>query len=153
MREVWWPEGPETGYPQHPDAHPLLPWWRLLPSGNWRREPRDLDTDAYALVSSRYPDFLARMIAFDREHPRPAPPPKVGQIWRHVRGKSLTAVDCPVRKILWLPAPSVWFGDNATEMPWSELCQVGLWLLVAGPHSPWVPLGYLDALATELEAL
>jgi hypothetical protein len=134
------------GYWQHPDAHPLYPWWRAIHTTEQYRSHIGLvrDTFVSAWVRTDGKRISAagdgrgadeKLVCFDRETPLPRPPPKVGQVW------ALRYSDCwdfasivGVRDYdngLWLFR---FVGCNRDETLESV---PGDALLVAGPDSPW----------------
>lgn len=112
------------GYPQHEDAHPERPWWRMrgmfwVRSGGhnvpaikpWRGIVDGLPKERPSA------DVLADMDATDREHPLPAPPPMCGQVWRvnvppHAECDYPSAYDVKVDRISYVGTipEIVWLG-------------------------------------------
>lgn len=79
------------GYPQHPAAHPEVPWWRFEAIGGWSWVRRAHDgTSPVVDIGSAWPDeaadeYDARLLValeeVDARYPVPPPPPLVGQVW------------------------------------------------------------------------
>lgn len=128
MADVTW-----HGYPQHPGSHPTRPWWRIIPQhpNAWRR----LDGEEVRGGPHDRPERVLHRV--DAAFPLPPPPPTCGQVWawpeaRHER--TLCGVDRSNN-----PPRAWWAGPPAPD-------GVAAWpppraVLVAGPCSPWAPMG------------
>jgi len=140
------------GYPQHPDAHPERPWWRLAnpwtDGGVWRRtdgqstarfnvpstywgSPEQYHTHIMG-IARQQDDYLARI---DTTNPLPPPHPRCGQVWicDDNEERLVVAVQngCPV------------FGGHPLgfALNWPPAGAV----LVDGHGAPWAPMGGSDA--------
>lgn len=150
------------GYPQHPDAYPERPWWRLdrSPIDGWEVSPRWARegapyVQAVLEFGASHPpaDVLADIDRTDHYSPMPAPRPMCGQVWvwPHASGGERQAMVTSVR-------PGSWDGGKVTgllvEMFGVSSYYVSLdpetgatnWpmlyaVLVAGPGAPWTPFG------------
>lgn len=149
------------GYPQHPDAHPERPWWRLSGEGltrsdgvelspltrwvggddyevSWWAQPMGTvvrttvgDCDQQHGLADLLGDALA---AYDAAHPLPAPLPLCGQVWAFGDGHVSMVTDVHDGVVTW--------GDGAETYDWACLVSGrGAPVLVAGPCSPWAPMG------------
>jgi hypothetical protein len=132
------------GYPIDNDRHPTRPWWRQTSHPlEWER------IDGRRVCG--HPDGMALC---DAEHPLPAPPPMVGQVWAWPDGCTVSV--SYVRPALGSSAGFVCFGSpialapgcsqattamDLDEMPWPPPGAV----LVDGPsqwsrHTQWAPM-------------
>ncbi len=128
------------GYPLGEGSDRERPWWHRTEFG-WRR----MD-GAYTALPKNWKELgtftavvrglLARV---DRDHPLPAPPPRVGQVWLALAGRgclehSVHGMVTNVRDggaMYWLS------GMDKGQEEWPPEGMV----LVAGPLSPWAPMG------------
>lgn len=153
MSEIYWPGGEAEGYPQAEGAHPLLPWWREVSTVDgsvlWSRGKGHILSLRIPVQQLEEVDVVSLpfLIAYERDHPRPCPPPKVGQVWMNVTTKIAAAV-VRVRGdtgILYNADPRASLINDVLGAEWpprEALC-------VFGPHAPWAPLSYLDTLEAE----
>lgn len=137
------------GYPQHPDAHPERPWWRVFDmrlnsSGQeiaWRRTDGMLAT--MLEVESAIIDVLAIK---DAEHPLPAPPPLCGQVWVDPRTEKHFMVQAVSAGVAILQVPNLTHGmwELVTVWVYPEHWPIKHVVLVAGPGAPWAPPNYKE---------
>ena len=139
------------GYPQHPDAHPERPWWRrefqdsrIPECREWawirtdsRRGPSDM------MRGAMLRDALDRI---DKENPLPAPEPRCGQVWLCVDPSLPSPVEDMVVGIERMGATSlVRWGTRVASTgvydPQNKTWPTPNAVLVAGPGSPWAPMG------------
>lgn len=124
------------GYPQHPDAHPERPWWRLSRHGGYVRT----DGEEAAEVGSDRGGFLGilhghelttqALAEFDCKRPLPPPEPRCGQVWYMTdSGTSKMVGRCGTLSITWAD------GTKRSTAEWPRPNAV----LVAGPGAPWAP--------------
>jgi hypothetical protein len=150
------------GYPQHPDAHPERPWWRLHKSTPWVRSD-DWTVARRSDPESVLPGAVSRswtpagepgpsapteelLALIDRMHPLPVPEPRCGQVWVLVAGDVHDeALVVQVIRHSGLPYEVV-FGDGETQRLRRQDGEVNpkawppLGVLVAGPGAPWAPV-------------
>jgi hypothetical protein len=148
------------GYPQHPDAHPERPWWRLHKSTPWVRSD-DWTVARRSDPESVLPGAVSRswtpagepgpsapteelLALIDRMHPLPVPEPRCLQVWvLPSTGYSFTITGvAPLGDGLWHVVNGfdgrqglVSIGSLPAEERWPPPSAV----LVAGPGAPWAP--------------
>jgi hypothetical protein len=136
------------GYPQHPDAWARYPWWRWTVDGLRRTD----GLLSYAPSSADMPDderhardvqAMDRAEEHDRKHPLPPPPPMCGQVWVWPEGDAETIIStCRGWWTTFRTRPGLFNPGAATSREsWPPPGAV----LVAGPGSPWAPMGCHDA--------
>jgi len=123
------------GYPQHPDAHPELPWWRKEPIRfrSVRSDGKIVKWQALGSPSLRSPEQVESN-AKKIDPPPPPPPPRCGQVWADIDGKHDAMVVRVIGGVAWMPG-------NVQHREWPPERAV----LVAGPGAPWAPMGGSDA--------
>ena len=129
------------GYPQHPDAIPERPWWRVdrttyhrtdgvrlyLEGSELMQDPAALKLPGLVRTGEMYSDAMARI---DREHPLPVPEPRLGQSWVstvHNGGAMVVGLSTS--------GGAVW-GPGDLDLGIDEWPPPGA-LLVTGPGAPW----------------
>jgi hypothetical protein len=150
------------GYPIAKGAHPARPWWNggpdpYIASIWWFRsdgaplarmtraegERRSVESEHFMRKGETEAAALARI---DREHPLPAPPPKVGQVWVTdsdgadafgAGSARFFDVELAVVGVRRNPVTgvSILWGDGGNTSEWPPPGAV----LVAGPGAPWAP--------------
>ena len=127
------------GYPQHPDAHPERPWWRLVERGFRREAWTRLDGLTHDCWGQDTSEHLGRL---DAAHPLPAPEPRCGQVWVVPERK-------PGRGPWAMMVGGAWRLDGERHYRWAWMpvgAETSEWpppgaVLVAGPGAPWAPIG------------
>ena len=145
MSDTW------HGYPQHPDAHPERPWWRLsMRDATWPEEVEEewVRTDGGVCGAVSCPSDDERVAMLDRYDaglPLPCPPPMCGQVWR-VDGLEVTIVRVVDGVGFALaPSPGGWtWGGYASASLAAVNASAPNAVLVAGPGAPWAPMGETD---------
>lgn len=166
---------PFARYPQHPDAHPVRPWWRYVHGAGYTR----VDGKATAVetiggwitheaadigVSPLFHHETEAMDAYDAAHPLPCPEPACGQVWAWddrfaatVQAVDLTGTADPESLgrpgVVWpctVPVSGTEFGRYSAC--WTPALN---WppalggrcdaVLVSGPGAPWAPAGWTPA--------
>lgn len=126
MSRVMW-----HGYEQHPDAHPLWPWWRAVSVPGllvWRRVD-GLEETALAASAGR----SDRLAWLDRERPLPAPEARCGQVWVWTASgvqAQVVEVDPEIGR--------AYLGGRQMSIQREAWPPSGA-VLVSGPESPWAP--------------
>lgn len=138
-------------YPQHPDAHPTMPWWRrtvteISNTHGWQREP-----DGYFVADPEWGDdppaswddeverTIVRLNAHDIAHPLPAPSPMCGQVWAYPPSGERST---PIRRLVLAEDDRhVLLGGAVTHWHDTERWPPPGAVLVAGPGAPWSPAG------------
>lgn len=131
------------GYPQHPDAHPERPWWHRE-GLHWRR------IDGWGSDGGSIASMDAKM-------PLPPPEPRCLQVWLNVeRGDQVVVACVDTGGIAWSFSPN---NTNSVGLPSAVALRLDPWpppgaVLVAGPGSPWAPMGegVIDAAIRETKA-
>ena len=121
------------------DGESERPWWRRVEDGWTRRDGWTLNGNvgepptafAREVLGPWYTttaDVVAKLDAFDREHPLPAPEPACGQVWVWPGGAE--------RMIVAIDEWPVWGGRGVSWGGHRECPPPGA-VTVAGPGSPW----------------
>jgi hypothetical protein len=129
------------GYPQHPDAHPDLPWWRRTTRDcGWRRSD-GVECDELTEAEAESSDTTEFLAGIDESDPLPPPPPMCGQVWvlmYTLKDGDLRHDDMVVSVAYIGDEVRVQFrGSSGYADRWPPLGAV----LVAGPGAPWAPMG------------
>ncbi len=152
-----------------PGSVPERPWWRLVHSELTRSDGVYLARRAMGAIfglRADYPGFIREgedydvaMARIDAEHPIPAPPPLVGQVWAHRKPNrpwTYSSV-AEVEPVGWMAEslePTIVqvaagaLSDCYAAHP-EAICEDGPlpWpppnaVLVYGPHAPWASPGW-----------
>lgn len=141
-----------NGYPQRPDAHPERPWWRkMVTSWNYRiktAHERHPDPGSWSWLrddGATLPNHES-IEDYDNEHPLPAPNPMCGQVWVCFSVTPPLIVEDMVLSVERMGGASLVRWGTGVSSTGACDPEGGTWppssaVLVAGPGSPWAPMG------------
>lgn len=130
---------PFAAYPPFPGGHPDRPWWRM----RVRRGGPESRNMGWQRTDGRVVRCWPDAIEVDRDHPLPAPAPRVGQVWS-IEGDG-RRMEVAIRLVVYGADGQV--EGYLTTMTSDDMTPDHTWpilgaTLVAGPGAPWAAGAY-----------